>query len=184
MPYLQRFQQQLVDPAAARTCKAKSAADKAIAVAKVLWGRLAKVPGHKQPVHAQFLPSALRESGKRQLDCLGIATAVLAVCQQLGGPGGPEPQLAGAHLMVSDDHVWLAVTGESVCACMCVCVCIAWLCQPPIPPSLRSPPQAAIPARRLCTSSAQTAGWSSPRRWGAGCMRAGMLCRAARTRWC
>lgn len=58
----------------------------------------------------QYLPSALRESGKRQLDCLGIATAVLAVCHQVAAQQ-PEQhsQLAAVVMVVSDDHCWLAL---------------------------------------------------------------------------
>jgi hypothetical protein len=58
----------------------------------------------------QYLPSALRESGKRQLDCLGIATAVLAMCHQVAAQQ-PEQhsQLAAAVMVVSDDHCWLAL---------------------------------------------------------------------------
>lgn len=58
----------------------------------------------------QYLPSALRDSGKRQLDCLGIATAVLALCHHIAAQ---HPQqhghLAAAQMVVSDDHCWLAL---------------------------------------------------------------------------
>jgi hypothetical protein len=58
----------------------------------------------------QYLPSALRGTGKRQLDCLGIATAVLALCHHIAAQ---HPQqhghLAAAQMVVSDDHCWLAL---------------------------------------------------------------------------
>lgn len=70
---------------------------------------------HHAPIAAaavcmQYLPSALRESGKRQLDCLGIATAVLAMCHQVAAQQ-PEQhsQLAAVVMVVSDDHCWLAL---------------------------------------------------------------------------
>eukprot|EP00878_Enallax_costatus_P038404 GHUV01043627.1.p1 GENE.GHUV01043627.1~~GHUV01043627.1.p1 ORF type:complete len:543 (+),score=232.84 GHUV01043627.1:96-1724(+) len=59
----------------------------------------------------QYLPSALRDTGKRQLDCLGIATAVLALCQQISQHHQQHADLASSSMMVSDDHCWLSVSG-------------------------------------------------------------------------
>lgn len=59
---------------------------------------------------AQYLPSALRDQGKRQLDCLGIATAVLGMCHSIAAQHGTQhADLAAARMMVSDDHCWLAL---------------------------------------------------------------------------
>jgi hypothetical protein len=58
----------------------------------LLFPWLTRPPPAPPYARQQFLPSALRSSGKRQLDCLGIATAVLAVCQELGQQ--QEPVLA------------------------------------------------------------------------------------------
>jgi hypothetical protein len=58
----------------------------------------------------QYLPSALRDSGKRQLDCLGVATCVLAVSHQIAQQHPLQHQdLAAAVMVVSDDHCWLAL---------------------------------------------------------------------------
>lgn len=71
------------------------------------------MPSHKQPIHQQYLTCALRDSGKRQLDCLGIATAVLAICQQLSAE---DSDLSGCHMMVSDDHCWIVVEPAAAAA--------------------------------------------------------------------
>jgi hypothetical protein len=68
----------------------------------------------------QYLPSALRDSGKRQLDCLGIATAVLALCHHIA----QQPQhalLAAAAMVVSDDHCWLSVPAAAMTAADASC---------------------------------------------------------------
>lgn len=58
----------------------------------------------------QYLPSALRTSGKRQLDCLGIATAVLAMCHRIAAQWPQlHADLAASTMVVSDDHCWLAL---------------------------------------------------------------------------
>jgi hypothetical protein len=94
--------------------RCKTPADKVIAAAKLLRGKLAKAPAHKQPLHTQYLPSALRDSGKRQLDCLGVATAVLAMCH-LAAAKVPElhAELQYARMLVSDDHCWLALPANT-----------------------------------------------------------------------
>jgi len=59
---------------------------------------------------SQYLPSALRTSGKRQLDCLGIATAVLAMCHHIAAQWPLlYADLAASTMVVSDDHCWLAL---------------------------------------------------------------------------
>jgi hypothetical protein len=61
-------------------------------------------------VYPQYLPSALREQGKRQLDCLGIATAVLGMCHAIAAQHSAQhADLAAARMMVSDDHCWLVL---------------------------------------------------------------------------
>ncbi|KAF8069557.1 hypothetical protein HT031_001674 [Scenedesmus sp. PABB004] len=106
-----RFVSELVAPAAAKVpAKAKTAADKVVALAKFLRGKLAKAPAHKQPLHTQFLPSALRTGGKRQLDCLGIATAVFCIARGAAAlHGDVHADLAGCGLALSDDHAWLTL---------------------------------------------------------------------------
>lgn len=167
-------------------CTCDVVQDKVIAIAKLLRGKLAKAPAHKQPLHTQvcqqqqqqqgvpfistglqvlwakqqvantaltfavycifcysqqvtraelhktctadpdmtysgnfdvcclqYLPSALRNSGKRQLDCLGIATAVLALCQQISQQHSQHADLASSTMMVSDDHCWLRLAGAA-----------------------------------------------------------------------
>ncbi len=64
------------------------------------------------PSDSQYLTCALRESGKRQLDCLGMATAVLALCHDIAAQDAQHAQLSGARLMLSDDHCWIAVAAE------------------------------------------------------------------------
>jgi hypothetical protein len=92
--------------------KAKTPEARLAALSKHLWTRLAKAPAHKQPLHAQFLISALRPSGARRLDCLGIATTALALCRAAAAADpGSHGGLAGAALMVSDDHCWLKLPG-------------------------------------------------------------------------
>jgi hypothetical protein len=61
----------------------------------------------------QYLPSALKDSGKRQLDCLGIATAVLGMCHHIAAQQ-PEQHadLAACIMVVSDDHCWLALPAQ------------------------------------------------------------------------
>ncbi len=113
---LSRFQSDLVNPCLTKTAKAKTTEAKLTAICKHLWTRLAKAPAHKQPAHAQFLTSALRPSGARRLDCLGIATAALALCRALaaadaGAQHGQHDDLRGAEVRVSDDHCWLSVPG-------------------------------------------------------------------------
>jgi hypothetical protein len=74
------------------------------------------------PCSVQYVTTALREQGARTLDCLGIATVVLALCQQLGqeqqqggavgnssGSAAGAPSLSDSHLMVSDDHCWVTL---------------------------------------------------------------------------
>jgi hypothetical protein len=62
----------------------------------------------------QFVTSALQD-GKKQLDCLGIATTVLALTQHLGqqlaaaGDTATGDVLAGVRMVVSDDHCWLVL---------------------------------------------------------------------------
>ncbi|WIA30131.1 hypothetical protein OEZ86_000224 [Tetradesmus obliquus] len=109
--HVAKFQEQLVAPAAAKLGpKCKSPQDKVVALAKFLRGKLAKAPAHKQPLHTQYLPSALRDQGKRQLDCLGIATAVLGMCHSIAAQHSTQhADLAAARMMVSDDHCWLAL---------------------------------------------------------------------------
>eukprot|EP00878_Enallax_costatus_P028988 GHUV01031362.1.p1 GENE.GHUV01031362.1~~GHUV01031362.1.p1 ORF type:complete len:267 (+),score=98.31 GHUV01031362.1:122-922(+) len=109
--YVLQFRELLVQPAAAKLGKCKTPQDKVVAIAKFLRGKLAKAPAHKQPLHTQYLPSALRDTGKRQLDCLGIATAVLALCQQISQHHQQHADLASSSMMVSDDHCWLSVSG-------------------------------------------------------------------------
>lgn len=63
--------------------------------------------------HVQYLTSALRDGGKRQLDCLGIATAVLALCHQISQQQPTQhAELAGSRMMVSDDHCWLSLPAD------------------------------------------------------------------------
>lgn len=58
----------------------------------------------------QYLPSALRDTGKRQLDCLGIATTVLGMCHQIAAQWPAQHwDLADTVMCVSDDHCWLGV---------------------------------------------------------------------------
>lgn len=58
----------------------------------------------------QYLPSALKDGSKRQLDCLGIATAVLALCQQISQQYPQQhADLAASSMVVSDDHCWLSL---------------------------------------------------------------------------
>lgn len=57
----------------------------------------------------QYLPSALRDSGKRELDCLGIATCVLALAHEISSQQPEHADLASAVMVVSDDHCWLRV---------------------------------------------------------------------------
>ena len=61
--YRQRFQDLLVQPAAARAAKAQTPEAKVVGVAKALWTKLAKAPAHKQPPPHQQVgvpwPSAL-----------------------------------------------------------------------------------------------------------------------------
>jgi hypothetical protein len=110
--YQQRFAEQLVAPGLAKllTTRPRSAADKVVTLAKLLRGRLAKAPAHKQPLHTQFLPSALRDTGKRQLDCVGIGTAVLAMCHAVAAAAPQQHgELSAAMLVVSDDHCWIGL---------------------------------------------------------------------------
>jgi hypothetical protein len=51
--HMQRFQDALVAPAAAKLGRCKTAQDKVVAIAKFLRGKLAKAPAHKQPLHTQ-----------------------------------------------------------------------------------------------------------------------------------
>lgn len=69
----------------------------------------------------QYLPSALRDSGKRQLDCLGIATAVLALCHHIAAKQQQHAHLAAAAMVVSDDHCWLSVPAEVLTAADASC---------------------------------------------------------------
>lgn len=58
----------------------------------------------------QYLPSALKDSGKRQLDCLGIATAVLAMCHHIALQSPAQhADLANTAMVVSDDHCLMVV---------------------------------------------------------------------------
>lgn len=62
----------------------------------------------------QYLPSALRSSGKRQLDCLGIATAVLAMCHAIANLEPPQhADLAHCQMTVSDDHCWISLPRQT-----------------------------------------------------------------------
>jgi multidrug resistance efflux pump len=65
----------------------------------------------------QYLPSALKDTGKRQLDCLGIATAVLAACH-MAAAQWPDAhrELAHARMMMSDDHCWIALPQQHAAA--------------------------------------------------------------------
>jgi hypothetical protein len=105
-----RFAADLVGPALAKAARAKGLEQALAALTKHLWTRLAKAPAHKQPAHAQFLTSALRPAGARRLDCVGIATAALALCRAAAA-ADPERlgALARAELLLSDDHSWLRV---------------------------------------------------------------------------
>eukprot|EP00775_Hariotina_reticulata_P006427 gene6427-6658_t len=68
-------------------------------------------------VNIRFLTSALRLSGKRQLDCLGIATAVLAMCHAIAElESAIHGDLAHCQMMVSDDHCWITLPLKADCA--------------------------------------------------------------------
>jgi hypothetical protein len=110
-----RFQSDLLTPALAKMARAKTPEAKLVALSKHLWTRLSKAAAHKQPLHAQFLTSALRQSGARRLDCLGIAAGALALCRAAAAAEpGAHADLAGARLVVSDDHCWLRLPGGGV----------------------------------------------------------------------
>ncbi|KIZ07908.1 hypothetical protein MNEG_0025 [Monoraphidium neglectum] len=115
--YQARFLSDLVAPCLTKTTKAKSLEQKLVALSKHLWTRLSKAATHKQPQHAQFLVSALRPSGARRLDCLGLAAAALALCRALAAAEpGRHADLAAAEMLVSDDHCWLRIPPHPDCA--------------------------------------------------------------------
>ncbi|CAL8468043.1 g7582 [Coccomyxa elongata] len=80
-------------------------------VADLVWSKLSGVFS-KEVLHAQHLSTfcqilqAKSTKGKRQLDCAGVVTTVLAVLQQLALLGGHD-DLRRCCLQVSEDHCWI-----------------------------------------------------------------------------
>ncbi|KAK9809438.1 hypothetical protein WJX73_007335 [Symbiochloris irregularis] len=87
------------------------------AVADVVWSKLTGVFSkdihHAQHVscfarHLQAHAQPVKAKGKRQLDCAGVVSTVLAICQVLATQHDHE-QLANLRFQVSEDHCWLSM---------------------------------------------------------------------------
>ncbi|KAK9861542.1 hypothetical protein WJX84_007248 [Apatococcus fuscideae] len=88
------------------------------AVADLIWSKLTNSYA-KDILHAQSVwtftrvLAAGKGKGKRQLDCAGVVTTTLAVCQALAQDAN-HTDLASCRFQVSEDHCWLtlAESGE------------------------------------------------------------------------
>jgi len=73
----------------------------------------------KEVLHAQhvssfcnILASAGQKGGKRQLDCAGVVTTVLAIAHRLASLSECHADLATVYIQVSEDHCWLTLSDK------------------------------------------------------------------------
>ncbi|KAK9845929.1 hypothetical protein WJX81_006194 [Elliptochloris bilobata] len=96
---------------------ALDARGKVKAVADAVWTRLSgnfsKDVLHAQHIYVfvQILRAGKASKARRQLDCAGVVTTVLAACQRLARVPAHE-DLLGVRFQVSEDHCWLSLDGS------------------------------------------------------------------------